>query len=255
MTPEAALHFRDHLRDARAEVLRNAEAYEAVVHVLERMGSYLSPDGKGLADYETELAKVAGKSALARQAPLANPDFHLCFKTLFTLVRQARNSAVHEGALARHLTTHALELALVLEDALMVTAERIGDYMVRGPVTAVAWHPLSFVRQSMLANSFSFLPVWIDSADDGRWMLVADAAVARFLRTAPSNRQRRKRLCMPLKEATQVKDGGVLLDVAQIAKATDPLRRHLAKISTHPILVTGAAERELLGIVTAFDLL
>jgi len=41
------------------------------------------------------------------------------FTALYESVRKARNAAVHEGALARHLAVHALEMALVLEDALM----------------------------------------------------------------------------------------------------------------------------------------
>ena len=41
----------------------------------------------------------------------------------------------------------------------MTGLDRIADYMVRGPACACMWHPLSFIRQTMLSSSFSFLPV------------------------------------------------------------------------------------------------
>lgn len=37
---------------------------------------------------------------------------------LYDLVEQGRNEALHQGAFARHLAEHAIELALALEDAL-----------------------------------------------------------------------------------------------------------------------------------------
>ena len=38
-------------------------------------------------------------------------------------------------------------------------SEKIGDYMVPNPVCASDWQPVGFVRQMMLANSFSYIPV------------------------------------------------------------------------------------------------
>jgi hypothetical protein len=66
---------------------------------------------------------------------------------------------LHQGAFARRLTGHAIELSLVLEDALRRSLDSpvVGDYMVRGPICAEPWQPISFIRQRMLANSFSFL--------------------------------------------------------------------------------------------------
>ena len=91
--------------------------------------------------------------------------------------RQIRcNDALHQGAFARHLTIHAIDLALILEDALRSFEEpRVSDYMVRNPLFAELWQPIGFIRQQMLANSFSFLPVlkgkncsFADSVHDSR---------------------------------------------------------------------------------------
>jgi hypothetical protein len=95
------------------------------------------------------------------------------------MVQAARNEALHQGASARHLTQHCIELALVLEDALVNDATIVADYMVKAPLCAYSWQPLSFVRQQMLANSFSHLPI---RDADGKWYLLSDAAVASALR-------------------------------------------------------------------------
>ena len=45
------------------------------------------------------------------------------FSRLYDLVQDARNDALHQGAFARHLTIHAIGLALILEDALRSSEE------------------------------------------------------------------------------------------------------------------------------------
>ena len=73
-------------------------------------------------------------------------------------LKDGRNDALHQGACARHLANHAVQLALVLEDALMPSEPKVSDFMVRDAICAAHWQPISFVRQQMLANSFSYLP-------------------------------------------------------------------------------------------------
>jgi len=182
MEHEVALFFRDQFRAARATVLRDSEAYEAVVLVLERLGRLHLPQAKGMGPVKGKLSEVAQRSALSRGIPAMWPDFHLTFDALYELVREARNLAVHEGALARHLSSHSLECALVLEDALMANMTTAKDFMVRSPVTASPWQPLSFVRQIMLMNSFSYLPVQVPEDEGGAWHFISDVNLARALR-------------------------------------------------------------------------
>ena len=117
---------------------------------------------------------------------------------LYDLVKDARNDALHQGAFARHLTSHAIELALVLEDALRrrLDSPVVGDYMVRNHVCAELWQPISFIRQQMLANSFSFLPVKSSGRD---WCLISDLDIATYL--GPDALKRKPRLAQTLNAA------------------------------------------------------
>ena len=99
-----ALHFRDQLRAARAVAHRNAEAFEDIVVALEHLGTYL--DGRGnLGKFREAIGKVAAPSPMTGEVPDALPHLHSRFEVKYEIVREARNAAVHEGALARHLTS------------------------------------------------------------------------------------------------------------------------------------------------------
>ena len=130
-----------------------------------------------LKEYEAILCEEANKSPLAYEIPSARRQYHTPFSDLLELVRDARNSALHEGSFARHLTIHVVELSLIIEDALMYNSVAVSDFMVRDPVCAYPWQPLSFIRQKMLLNSFSFLPVCVDYKDEKDWWVVSDLSL------------------------------------------------------------------------------
>lgn len=247
---EATVYFRDQLREARAEILLDSEAYESIVLVLERIGRFLKPSSNGLAQCRDELDGIASMSPLAYSIPAKEPDFHLGFATLYEAVRESRNFAVHEGALARHLSTHALDCALVLEDALMSNMSTAGQFMVRNPATAAPWQPLSFVRQIMLANSFSYLPVQLNCTHFSGWHLVSDVSLARALR---STSERRSRLAMSLNEA--IESEVIKVHRAKEIPVDTFIESILDTLNETPILVVSPKNGDLIGIVTAFDLL
>ena len=174
------------------------------------------------------------------------------FSRLYETVRQGRNDALHQGAYARHLTIHAIQLALVLEDALMNGYTEVKEFMVQDPICAQTWQPMSFVRQTMLTNSFSFLPVrW----SDGKWKFVSAKAVGRFLREAGENGrdERKARLAMPLTEAESL---GLGFEDAPCLTPTDSVQKALDGVSHLPFLVLDPEHKETpLGILTSFDLL
>jgi hypothetical protein len=161
----AKIAFADQLRLARHSALGDAEGFDPIIHTVERLGSYLTKEifgdrGKNgnLADYRDALASLASNSCLA--CVPAHQQLLTPFDRLYEFVRMARNDAMHQGAFARHLTVHAIELAIILEDALTQFKNPIvSDFMVRNPVCAEAWQPIGFIRQQMLANSYSFLPL------------------------------------------------------------------------------------------------
>lgn len=147
MDPEKALYFRDQLREARAVAFRDAEAFHEILFTVERIGYLLAKEARNLSlfHYKPAIQGVASGSPLA-EVPPGRRDWHAPFSELYDVVRVARNDALHQGAFARNLTNHAVQLSLVLEDALMNGATKVSDYMVREPVCAYPWQPINFVR-------------------------------------------------------------------------------------------------------------
>lgn len=249
MDREVALDFRDQLREGRAVALKDAEAFEALVFVIERIGVYLTGRIDGLGNYVESIAVTASRSPLAETIPAQLPKWHTNFSTLYSLVRHARNDALHEGAFARHLTNHAVELALVLEDALMADAVNVLHFMVKDPVCARWWQPISSVRRSMLENSFSFLPVLAGSSG---WKLVSDFSLAQYLRESKSNNQRNERLAKQLGKVVEA--GDIKLADASTCKPEEPISKVLEVSGGRPVLVIDSSG-ELRGIITPFDVL
>jgi hypothetical protein len=189
--------------------------------------------------------------------------FCTTFDATFRLLLEGRNSSAHEGAYARNVTRHAVDLALAIEDALQLEMEMIEHFMVPDPVRAHLWEPLGHLRQRMLRNAFSFLPVWV--AGEDAWRLVADVDLARFLRNVSSTNERRMRLRMELQRAieqcagssaaAESKNGVILRETKCVPPHADgrAVAQHMTDV---PVLVINEHNpQQLLGIVTAFDLL
>jgi len=242
-------YFRDAFRTARADALKDAEAFDEILFVIERFGAFLTEEQSDLGEYEEALADVAGKSPLAKLSRYkCGPDFD----RLYTLVRRARNDAMHQGAYARHLATNATILSVVLEDALMAGAGTLQDFMVRDPVCAEIWQPLALVRQKMLLNAFSFLPVREETGKGG-WHFVSDMDVARYVRGGRANK-RNKRLAEGLGDV--VAAGGIKLREAKCFVGTTTLEEVMNQLDGYPVLVIDKDHSDqLLGIVSAFDIL
>ena len=247
------MYFLNLFRQARAKVLRDAEAAAAIIHVLEKMGMFLGGEMKCLGEYEGHIKSVACRSLLARKVPKELMEFHIPFAELYRSVREARNAAMHEGAYARHLTTHAVKLALLLESALMNGLDLVRDLMVPNPVCAEMWQPLSFIRQTMLENSFSYLPVRTSVDPQAPWKLVSDASLALYLRAASDGECMKKRLVQSLADAEQT--GGIKLLRTKQCHQEEPISSVLAGWNGLLILVVRKDSTDLVGILTAFDLL
>ena len=250
-----ALTFANQLRCAREIALKDAEAFDAIIHAIEGLGSFLTGKILDLGKYKKELEKLSSNSALAEDLPKEYRVF-LTFSQLYELVRVARNDALHQGAFARHLTNHAIQLALILEDALRNYHEQeddpatqcVSDYMVRNPICAELWQPLGFIRQEMLINSFSFLPV-----SERKCHLISDRAIAAYLR-ADESKWRKRRLAITLGNA--IEESGIELTKAECLNERDTVAFAIGLLRDTPLLVRRKTDPEMLvGIVTAFDLL
>ncbi len=250
ISQDAAAHFRNELRAARALVLGNAEGFDEILFVVERMGIHLTGSVSNLGAYEGKIAEIAELSPLASDLPNKPGALFADFRRLYNIVKDARNDALHVGAYARHVTNCSIELAIILEDALMSNAQLVRDFMVRSPILASGWQALGLIRQTMLANSFTYLPITLH---EGRWQLLSDYTLGKFLRLAPSTADRRRRLALPLAEAV---DGGHLdLDTAPTCAPDDGIETALACSRGKPVLVLDKQSQEVVGIVTPFDLL
>jgi len=250
---QSAIFFVGQLRSARLAALADAEAFDEIIHVVERLGSYLGGKLSDLGVYR----KVLTSPDLAGRSGLAEPPSHLRalltpFARLYDLVKEARNDALHQGASARHLTKHAIELTIVLEDALSTYFEpMVADFMVRNPDRAEFWQPIGFIRQQMLANSYSYLPVL---GHDGVWRIISDTSVARFLGLDQFGGTRKSRLATTLENAF-LKDPD-LLELANDLPPDADLCKALELLKSKSVmLVKDPDGRDILGILTAFDLL
>lgn len=254
--------FLNELRQARHAAQKDAEAFDHLLFVFERLGLYLHRQPGSLGEYETALLSFAEQSGLGRYLSQRDTIWHSPLRILYKMVRCARNDALHQGAAVRHLTQHTIELALFFEDALMngkLPMETLRDIMVRCPIIAEDWQPISFVRQVMLTNSFSFLPIlW-----GGKWKVLSDVQVASFLRgPATTAGDRHQRLGMTVREAALLEPNGLLVEVAPVEPCNKEIEKILGILSHKPILVcesdgasaNGISDR-LVGIVTAFDIL
>jgi hypothetical protein len=259
LSRESALTFSNQLRAVRLDALRDAEGFGGIVHAVERIGSYLAKEQLGdlgkpgnLGKYEQAISEFVANSGLEPTDPDKQSRAILMpFQALYHSVRIARNDAVHQGAFARHLTEHAIQLAIILEDSLKPFLDPIAsDFMVRNPDCAELWHPLAFLRQQMLANSYTYLPVW----NSGRWQLVSDSALARFLGPEREGVNRRKLLAMRLADATA---SSLQLENAKLADETTTIEEALKYLNDAPVLLIPSPTHSdrLVGLMTAFDLL
>jgi CBS domain-containing protein len=232
------------LRDARATVYRDAESFNESAAVLEHVGQMLcNVVQNGLNGYKGVIC------GLARNAPAIQSER---VEFLFDTVRTARNDSVHSGDYIRHHAVRLVELFLVLEEGLSMSAKVAGDLMVENPTTAELWHNIATIRRAMLVNAFSYLPVQDGS---GVWKLLSDASVVKYLRGASTAKDRSEMLGKPLHKLLEGR--GIELTVCS-RFSEDKNIEDVSKAVTHvPVLIiekVGNKER-LLGILSAFDLI
>lgn len=231
------------LRDARALILRDTEAFHQAATSLERVGQVLCGQVRnGLGSYKGVLLE------LAEHAADCDPQE---VNRLFRVVKDARNMATHEGAWARHLSSRLVDLLLILEKSIQMNMNIVKDIMVRNPQIAEPWHIVSHVRNAMLANSFSCLPILVSN----KWHTVSDLAIMSFLRNPSFHGDLKTRLSYRIDEA--IDEGLIKIIKANECNQNSYLQDIYEKMTTEPILVTDTHNDFpiIVGILTAFDLL
>ena len=256
MKKEAAIYFRDEFKKARDSALKDAEGYQQILFVLERMGAYRKKRKGTLKAYKKDICGLVKKSHPFEAGLLK--DFHISFDRLYEMVSEGRNDALHQGAVARIMTSHSVQLSMMLEDTLMAVtnSQRIGDYMVRNPVCAYEWQPISLIRQIMLGHSFSHIPFFWQK----KWHVVSDLDVARIHQNHKGKDKEGKlastlECCIKSKviepqEARTISPDEPVCEVLKCAGDQGCTGR-----KGWPVLVTRNDCKELLGIVTPYDLM
>lgn len=234
--------LRRMLRAARSAVLADAEGFEVVVHAIEAMGKALNPDGSGLNEYTPWLRHLV-ESAHGWQA--GDKRSRRLEARLF-LLRQARNDHAHQGVHARNAADEAVEVALLLEDALSFgwADVRLADVMVRRPVVADADDSLGEIRRTMLSCSFSFVPVRLA----GTWRLVSERWIAAQVVGKP--RKARNAVF-----ARRVSDFEEELAEAQVFAEDVPTTDLPTPLPDLLLVAETTTAKALLGVVSPSDLL
>ena len=250
VSDEAVLSFAQELRQARLDALANAEGWQPLVLVFERLAKWLRADQQMTLDRAKDCL-----IALACAGETADSDCQLCATPTAVLVRlviQGRNEEFHGGSAARRFVQHCIELSILLEGALKLKIEaKLGNVMSPNPTCVESWQPVSYARRLMLENSFTWLPF---RTKDGKWHCVSDHALVAFVHGD------RARLGRSLEEAISGKaiSGEPKLLVQDLETKDESALINdevIDLLSKGPVLVTCGTEKHVVGIVTAFDLL
>ena len=253
MDREQSISFRGRFREARAAVEKDESDCMAIIHVLEDFGQVLTGKRGTIEKYQkciTAFVRVHNPTdAFAT-------DYHIDFDKLYRIVQKSRNRAAHEGARSRYFAPRVVELSLMIEDALMrnTQADELKDYMVMSPVIAYTWEPLSIIRKAMLSNSFTHIPY----RRGGKWFVVSDSAIARYLRTGDKYSVAKLNTTLGKALDDGMKSPKCPIVASPNTKVYDVLRQVPTGDSSNdlPILVTHPKNEDyLLGILTYSDLM
>ena len=245
MDKEIALYFRDQFKKARHCALKDSEGYQQILFTMERMGSFLYKENVGLGKYKRSITNLVKQNRPCYLRP--SKEYHIEFNTLYDMVQKGRNDALHKGAVARLMTSHSVQLSVMLEDTLMAIAKsgKICDYMVTHPVCVYEWQPISFIRQIMLENSFTYLPFF--RREEEAWHVISDLDVAKI--RSKGEIECTLKCCIESENLTR--EATVLLPETPVCKVLE-----YPGDKVWPVLVRrDGCNDHLLGILAPFDLM
>lgn len=248
LSADERVFFLEELRHARGIAAADNEGFQGLLFAFEGLGMRLTNEMIHLGGYREAITDFASESALFTEGP---SEWHTPFPSLYQYVKDARNDAMHQGAFARNLAAHAVQMALVLEDALMEKLSTVSEVMVRNPIVALPWQPVSFVRQQMLSNGYSYVPIWITTNGKPRWCLLWEGELARYLRLG-QNKERKRRLAMSVETAS--KGNQLKLIAASTCSPDLSILAAVKRFKGNPLLVVDS-KGNIMGILSAADLL
>ena len=261
LTPDAARSLRTDLKAAMTEVASGRDGVSSLLHQVERVARYAS----GGAHASLWEARGAMRTLVGLFAGHALQDAGLGgmdWERLSELVRDGRNDIAHTGTEAVLAETRTMALAGVLLEALLGVAgednvTRLAEVMVANPVCVHRWHTVADIRRTMLMTDFTELPL-ADGAEDGRWLTVTAEGLSEYL--GPDRKDRMERMGKTVDEAIVEVQRPLQFCRHRTASAETPASDVWEGASEEPrlpVVVTRQREgdTELVGMVTAFDLL
>ena len=139
-----------------------------------------------------------------------------------------------------------------------MVASRVGDkvkaYIQKEVVQVYTWQRLEECRRLMLTHSFSYLPIKIGT----EWKLLTDVNLAKYLAQAKSKTKRKKLMWETVecaKEKACGKEKKLELECVKTVEQTDSKACALKKMDGKAAIVTEGENKDLVGIITPFDLL
>lgn len=255
--PSAARELRRDLKGALTEFASGRGSVELMLHQVERIARYVTGNPKvalGKARKRMKCLVRCFAPALIDNTGLPG----VCWDDLYIAVVKGRNDLAHTGTEAALVGTRVATLVTVLLAALAEVAKEkdvgeVKDIMVSNPVFAHGWQTLADLRRTMLVNDFSVLPLSEDEAKRGRWRCVRAEELAGFL--ANNSKALGRNLTDVLDEKCSAR---MCVYEARIVQENtergDLLRQGAREL---PVVVgrKNGERCEIVGIVTAFDLL
>jgi hypothetical protein len=224
--------------------LADAEGADAAIFAIEHVGRFVYGDEKPLETIGGALSwwvtRRLGHSRVTQ------------FNKKLDLLRRGRNDRMHKGFAARSLTRDAVAVVMMLEEALMFdwSKYQATDLMTPAPTTAKLWMTFGNVRDVLVENAFSQVPIFFD----GTWAVVSERTVARAALIARKRGDDLRNLRL---EDSLPWDGSTMLAkellVVVPTVAPDALVLDL-DMGSGCVLVVRQNSQELLGIVTPSDI-
>lgn len=236
LNAEEAAYFLKLFRKARYAALEDAENFREICFALEELGCRINGSNtRSLRKYSGVLRSFV--HTRQRQE----------FTVLFNMVVDTRNEASHRGVFARNLSEKSIKLSLNLEEGLSSMTIKVKHLMSENVVFAQEFHSLAKIREIMLENSFSYIPICLSE----RYYFLSDTLVAKKWMTLASKD----------KEQYNTKVSNLFsleeLLIAEEILSEEPKSLAYSKIQHLPLLVVDGKHqsRKVIGILAPFDLL
>ena len=259
LEPDAASELCRDLKNALTGFANGRGGLAELLHQIERVAKCV----QGNADASLGESEDAITRFVCRYAPgrIEDTGRHgVGFLDLYARMRKARNDIAHTGTEAALAGARSSAMATVLMEALAVAAQgddgqTMCDVMVSNPTCARDWQTLADLRRTMLVNDYSILPISDGQCGNRTWACVEDEKLAKHLRDGGRGRRTRT---LGYERSEECGAGMEILEAVAVGEGTT-VESVLGK-SRLPVVVTrpvakNAKKRDLVGIVTAFDLL